>query len=315
MGGVHGSKYAQMPDVELYCFDPDPEKSRSFCDRFGASPADSLESLFNLVDIVDVCVPNDLHVEVGEKAIAAGRAVLMEKPLAMTAPQAFGLCQAADRAGVPLMTAHVVRYFPEYRRAHELVASGGVGQVGTARLRRGGKAPVGTGGWFQDFGRSGGVLLDLAVHDFDWLRWTLGEVRSVYSQSVALSAGRTGIGDYAVTTLTFESGAIAHVESTWMDPSGFRTTLEVSGTEGMIQHDSRSTWTLRTSTDSGTVQEGPLAPADDPYFLEIRGFLESLSGGSPLPVPPLDAVMAVSISDAAIESAKSGKVVAPTRYL
>ncbi|PMZ00384.1 gfo/Idh/MocA family oxidoreductase, partial [Pseudomonas sp. FW306-02-F02-AB] len=88
------------------------------------------------------------------------------------------------------------------------------------------------------------------IHDFDWLRWTLGEVKSLYSRSVQARHGEGP--DYCLTTLTFESGAIAHVESTWMDPSGFRTTFEVAGSAGLIQHDSRETSSLRTHTIGGS---------------------------------------------------------------
>src|SRR5204863_4959008 len=142
---------------------------------------------------------------------------------------------AAAKANVPLMPGQVVRFFAEYATGNRLVKEGKVGKPAAARTRRGGLAPMGSHGWFQDYQRSGGVLLDLAVHDFDWLRWTLGEVKHLYSRSVGVATD--GGPDYALTVLTFESGAVAHVESTWMDPSGFRTAFEVCGSEGMIQFD------------------------------------------------------------------------------
>src|SRR5688572_21354255 len=113
-------------------------------------------------------------------------------------------------------------------------------------MRRGGGQPKGEGMWFRDYERSGGVLLDLAVHDFDWLRWTLGEISQVYSRSLGITRGSGP--DYALTTLSFASGAVAHVESTWMDPSGFRVAVEVAGSEGIIEYDSRLTPSLRTHT-------------------------------------------------------------------
>ena len=314
MGSVHGSKYVQMPGLELLCFDPDPERAATYSQRFGARPVDSYDSLLSQCDLVDLCVPNDLHYEVSMKAIAAGIGVLLEKPMTMTVGDCVSLAESAEKAGAPLMVAHVVRYFAEYKRAHQSVMDGAVGTPASARLRRGGLAPSGAGGWFRDVARSGGVLLDLAIHDFDWLRWTFGEVKSVFSKSVALSSGRTDLtGDYAVSVLTFDSGVVAHVESTWMDPSGFRTTLEVSGSGGTIEHDSRETWTLKVHTAGGSTQEGPLAVSDDPYFQEISEFLTSVREKTPPPVPVRDAIMAVSIANAAIESAKTGRAVNPVR--
>jgi predicted dehydrogenase len=163
----------------------------------------------------------------------------------------------------------------------------------------------------MDHSRSGGVLLDLAIHDFDWLRWVLGEVKCLYSRSVGASTG-TGP-DYALTTLTFDSGAIAHVESTWMDPSGFRTTFEVAGSGGLIQHDSRSVATVRVVTSDGAQLAQPTVTGEDPYYLQLEAFMQAVKEGKPVPVTAQDGAMALSIALAACESAKTGEVVVPVR--
>lgn len=312
MGNVHARQYRKMPDVDLAFFDPDSEKTAAYVQRWDAKPLSSAEELISQSDVVDICLPTDLHIDLGLKAIAAGRAVVIEKPLSRTFEEGLKLVQAADKAGVALMPAQVVRFFPEFATGNRLVKEGKVGTPAAARTRRGGLAPKGTDGWFMDHERSGGILLDLAIHDFDWLRWTLGEVKHLYSRSVAAKT-MTGP-DYALTTLTFDSGAVAHVEATWMDPSGFRTAYEVAGSGGLIQYDSRETFTLRT-TISGerTVSESNLSQTDDPYYRQLRGFLESLQKTGAPPVSALDGLMAVSISVAAIESTKTGKVVVPKR--
>lgn len=310
MGGVHGNQYAKMPDVALAAYDRDPEKLKTYGGRFGCQTKASFDELVGWADVVDVCLPTDLHLEHGLRAIAAGKAVFMEKPMAPDAAGCESLIEAADRAGVPLMPGHVVRFFPEYEAAHKQVTSGQIGDPAAARLRRGGRAPRGADDWFMDPERSGGVLLDLAIHDFDWLRWTLGEPTSVFSRSVMWQGGSKGLADYALTTLTFSSGAVAHVESTWMDPSGFRTTFEVCGSGGMIEHDSRWTGVLRTHTADGTSAESPMSGFDDPYYREIRGFLDAVSTGGPVPISAADGFAAVRISLAAVRSAREGSVVA-----
>lgn len=165
--------------------------------------------------------------------------------------------------------------------------------------------------WFHDHHVSGGVLVDLAVHDFDWLRWTLGEVDHLYAKSVGAATMQGP--DYALTTLTFESGAVAHVESTWMDPSGSRTTFEVCGSGGMIEFDSRTAASLKAHTGGTTRFEGPLAPTDDPYYGELRDFVDCIVNDSAPPVTAYDGFMALSIALAAVESAKTGKVAKPAR--
>lgn len=312
MGNAHARHYRNMADVDLSFYDKSADRSKVFAERHGCSPFHGADALISACDVVDVCLPTPLHVEYGLKAIAAGRAVFMEKPMTRTLAEARGLVEAASKAGVPLMPGQVVRFFPEYAAAHKRVVAGAIGRPAAVRTRRGGGAPLGgADNWFMDFERSGGVLLDLAIHDFDWLRWTFGEVKCLYARSVGATTG-TGP-DYGLTTVTFDSGAIGHVEATWMDPSGFSTAFEVCGSEGMIEFDSRSTASLRLHQPGKNVAEAPLAPADDPYYQELRGFLDAVRDGTEPPVTGQEGLMSLAVALAALESAKTGKVVVPER--
>lgn len=310
IGRVHARQYARMDGVELLIHDRESERARVLAETSGGTPV-AYEEILARADAIDVCLPTPFHREAALKAIAAGRAVLMEKPLARTFEEGLEIVEAAERAGVPLMAAQVVRFFPEFARGHALVKGGAVGTPAAARTRRGGKAPAGAEGWYGDLRQSGGVLLDLAVHDFDWLRWTLGEVSHLYARSVGLQDGHGP--DYALTTLTFDSGAVGHVEATWMDPTGFRTTFEVAGSGGLIEHDSRANPFLRTATEGGVAIDGGLVPEDDPYYLQLDGFVTALRHGTPMPVPGREGLAALAISLAAIESATTGRVVRPKR--
>lgn len=316
MGNVHTRHWKNMPDVELKFFELDLNRRDSFAKNNNVEALDSYDGLLAWADAVDICLPTDAHHQAALKAIAAGRHVLCEKPMALDVPQCAEMLEAAEKSGVILMPAQVVRYFPDFKKAHELVREGVVGTPVTARTRRGGKAPLGSAGWFQDASRSGGVLLDLAVHDFDWLRWTIGEVRSVVSRSVRLSNPKAlegKPGDYALTTLQFDSGAIAHVEATWLDPSGFRATLEVCGDTGMIEFDSRKTPTIRRHNEENSQAESPVLPVDDPYYNQGRAFVDTATGVRAAPVTALDGLRAVAIARAAIESCQTGQAIAPTR--
>ena len=314
MGNVHARHHRNIPGVEPAVFDVDAEQRKKLAERWQIAEKNSFEETLAWSDAIDLCVPTPLHLELGLKVIAAGKALLVEKPIAGSVEDAAKLVSAAQKASVPLMPGHVVRFFPEFRKAHEVVESGAIGNPAAARTRRGGGMPKGAGLWFSDHSKSGGVLLDLAIHDFDWLRWTLGEVKSVFSKSLGATRGEGP--DYALTTLQFDSGAVAHVEATWMDPSGFRVTFEVCGSGGMIEYDSRFMPSLRTSVDgSPTVNEAPLDPTDDPYYNQLKGFVDAVRENREPPVTGFDGLMAVSIASAAIESAKSGKVVSPARLM
>ncbi len=310
MGNVHARHYQNIPGVELTIFEPIAEKSAEYAAKWNATQADSYDSLLKQVDVVDICLPTNLHFENGRKAIASGKTVFMEKPLAGNLKDAAILVEESQKAGVPFAVGHVVRYFAEYKKAHDVIASGAIGNPASARTRRGGLAPKSP--WFQDYEASGGVILDLAIHDFDWLRWTLGEVILVTSRSTGLSNGTWP--DYSLTTLSFESGAVSHTEATWMDPAGFRVTFSVSGTEGMIEHDSRKTQILKTTTtEKPTANESPLHSSDDPFFKQLSAFVDSIRSGSPVPVSAEEGFKSLAVALAAVESARTGKSVRPTR--
>ncbi|HEY3535143.1 MAG TPA: Gfo/Idh/MocA family oxidoreductase, partial [Pedococcus sp.] len=141
----------------------------SFAERHGVAVADSLAALVASCDVVDVCSPTSTHEEVVLAALAGGRDVVCEKPLARTSGAAQSLVDRATDAGRMLFPAHVVRYFPAYRDAEQRVRAGEVGTVRRLSLRRQVASPH--EGWFHDLEASGGVVLDLMVHDLDQALW------------------------------------------------------------------------------------------------------------------------------------------------
>ena len=186
MGNVHARHYGNMPGVELFAWDRDADKLGAFSKHHGALKATSYEDLLSQVDLVDICLPTPLHLEFVLQSIEAGRATLVEKPMARRLSECQQMINAAHKMGVTLGVGHVVRFFPEHRKIHEMVVAGEVGVPASCRMRRGGRCPIGSEGWFRDPEQSGGVILDLAIHDYDWLRWTFGEVKQVYAKSVRL---------------------------------------------------------------------------------------------------------------------------------
>lgn len=304
---MHARQFKKMHGVQLGYYERNQGRGESFRQSWDARLCESFENLLDWADVIDICLPTDVHADFAHKAIAADKPLFIEKPIARTLADAESIVEGAKKAGVPLMVGHVVRYFPEFALGRQMVLNGGVGKPAAIRTRRGGPPPKGSSGWFLDHSRSGGVLLDLAIHDFDWLQWTFGKVKFLYSKSLGSSTGKGP--DYALTTLTFESGAVAHVEATWMDPGGFRTTFDVAGSEGLLEFDSRKTPALRTVTSENSAMEPSVAPHEDPYYLELDAFLTSVRTGAPVAITGEDGIAALRISLAAMDSAKSGEVV------
>ena len=175
---------------------------------------------------------------------------------------------------------------------------------------RGGPRPAGT--WFADHAQSGGVLIDVLVHDFDWLRWTLGEVERVSCRT----AGQEGRIDYALVTLRFRSGAIAHVEGAWAQ-GRFGTSVEVAGDGGLLRHDSRESDPIVFDLLPGEPADGPawrdhpdFVGAAAPHARELAHFVECVRTGARPLITAADALAALRIAEAALEAAGTGEAVA-----
>jgi myo-inositol 2-dehydrogenase / D-chiro-inositol 1-dehydrogenase len=277
-----------------------------------------LDALLPVVDVVDLCVPSDLHHPMTLRAAAAGKHVVCEKPIALSVADAQAMIDACQRAGVRLFIAHVVRFFPQYRTAAEAVRAGHVGRLGVMRFQRVSTPPrPGGSSWFADEARSGGMICDLMVHDFDYALSLAGPVARVFARSVR-RVHPDSPRDYALVTLSFESGAMALVEGGWAYPSGvFRTGFDLAGSDGLIEWDSDSSESIRRyllPTGPGEAAEVGLpltVMAEDPYTTEIKHVHDALVHDRPFAVTPQEATAALRVGLAARASLRSGRSVAP----
>lgn len=245
-----------------------------FAARHRVEVAESLVSLVRSSEVVDVCSPTSTHEEVVRTALAAGRHVVCEKPLARTSAAAAALAELAAGAGVMLFPAHVVRYFPAYQDVRQRVLAGEVGVVRSLSLRRQVASP--REGWFHDVERSGGVVLDLMVHDLDQALWLLGPVQEVEAERLDAD------GYWVRATLVHTGGGTSTVEARWGPPDpGFDTAATVHGTGGTLAH---------------SASEVPTGP-QDPYLLQLRDVLRHLESGTPTRVSAADGVAAVALAE------------------
>jgi predicted dehydrogenase len=308
MGARHAQKWAQVAGVTVAAIaDTRADRAQALAERVGASAVPDTDALLGQrLDIVVVAVPTHEHRAVAEAAFAAGSHVFCEKPLALTVADCDRLIAAAERAQKRLGVGQVLRFFPEFAAAHRQVQAGAVGTPAAVRTRRSGTFPLSDTDWFHDPARSGGILLDLAIHDFDWLLWTFGPVVRVYARS--LTAQRHDHLDAGLVTLRHASGVVSHVEVNWADPAGFSTAFEIAGDAGLLCHDSRRAASLAVHRPSGAiVPASPLGAVDDPYFNQVAAFAASVRDGGPLPVSGADGRAAVAVAVAAVESATTGK--------
>lgn len=315
MGRKHADIYAALPNAEVVAIcDSRIEAAEEAAKAYSAQAFGSIDQVLRdaEVDVVDICTPTPTHLDNIKAAAAAGKHICCEKPLARTISQAMEAARICEEAGVTLFVAHVLRWFPEYKRLRELILSGSIGETVEIRTTRGGKLCGGADNWFTNWQMSGGAVLDLLIHDFDWLRSVYGSVRRVYAKGL-YNAGIPGT-DYALVTLRFDNGVIAHVEGNWARPSGFVMGVEVAGTEGMLDYRSTDSTplTIERKTPDGIPSENVTPESlalKDPYYLELEHFVECLEEGRSPDVTPEDGVEAVRISEAALRSITTGEPV------
>jgi len=315
MGRVHANAYSKMDEAGLIAVcDIDPEAADKFAEEFKIPAFTEFNEMISKVDVdvVDICTPTDTHSECVIAAAKAGKHVACEKPLARTVSQANEAVQACEEAGITLFTAHVLRWFPEYRTLKEQIDAGAVGDATVVRTTRSGTHPNSVDCWYTDYKKSGGVVLDLIVHDFDWLRWCFGKIHRVYARGLYNS--KIPLTDYALVTIRFDSGVIAHVEGGWARPSGFITSVEIAGTKGLMSYSNSDSTPLvierkaaEGDRSSITIPENPAI--DTPYYLELRHFIRCLESGTKPDVTPEDGIEAVRIAEAALKSISSGQSV------
>lgn len=272
---------------------------------------DSLQELFDAVDVVDVVTPTSTHATVVRAALAAGKDVVSEKPLARTDADAADLVRCARDAGRTLVPAHVVRFFPAYVRLHEAVTTGLLGDLAVLRFVRSGAFPIRTP-WFADHALSGGIVLDQMIHDLDIARWVAGEVATV-SAVRTRSGTRAEPVEAAHVLLTHRSGAISHVAGVWGPQHlPFTTEYAVTGTRGSLTHRSRDEVDHVADLATPDAVDGFLPevdPADDPYAAELTEFVAAFRGGPAPRVSAEDGAAAVRIANAALTSIETGQPV------
>jgi UDP-N-acetylglucosamine 3-dehydrogenase len=306
MGGVHLDAYAGIPGVEVVgVADARIKAAVAGAEIVGARPYASYEELVSAedVEVVDVCLPTAFHRDLALRAAGEGRHVILEKPIARTMEDAQQILDAFSGDGPRLFVGHVVRFFPEYVGIKHKIEAGDLGTIGVVRTSRRSPFLLGWNDWYADWRVSGGVLLDLVIHDFDYLRWTLGEVERVYARG--LLGREYNRLDYVLATLRFESGAIAHVEGHWGYPGPFNYSIEVAGSDALLTADSTEPAPLRLI--GGAPDEVPdLVSGKSPYEKELEHFIHCIATGEEPIVRAQDAREALRIGLAATESVLTG---------
>jgi 1,5-anhydro-D-fructose reductase (1,5-anhydro-D-mannitol-forming) len=258
------------------------------------------------LDALSVTLPTYLHAEYSIKALKAGVNVLCEKPMALNPAECDRMVAAAKESGKTLQIGHCIRFWPEYTLAKEIIDSGQYGQVLAATFQRLSLPPIwGWQNWMMDGAKSGGAMLDLHIHDSDFVQYVFGFPESVFCRAIK---GPSADYDHAVCSYIYPDGKVITAEGGWVMASsfGFEMSFNIVLEKATIVYDGTRSPKFRICPHGGEAFI-PDVPAGDAYFIEVRHFADTLSGKQvPQILTPQQSADSVRLIQAEKASADSG---------
>lgn len=262
------------------------------------------------VELVDICVPTHLHVPVATAALKSGKHVLCEKPLARTVAQAREIATAAEAAKGFFMPAMCMRFWPGWSWLKPAIEQRTYGAVLAARFRRIAEPP----GWGRENyfkgAQSGGALLDLHIHDTDFVQFCFGRPKSVFSSGLSKFSGAI---DHVVTQYQYESGVLVSAEGSWLvtPGGGFNMAYTVHFEDAMVDYDfARGSEALKLFEAGKKKPQILKCKGPDGYVRELQHMIQSIQNGhAPSIVTARDGQSAVEICAAEERSVQTGQVV------
>jgi myo-inositol 2-dehydrogenase/D-chiro-inositol 1-dehydrogenase len=265
------------------------------------------------IDAVVICSSTDTHAQIIGEAAEAGKHIFCEKPIDFSLERIDRALRAVEEAGVKLQIGFNRRFDPNFRRVREAVAAGQVGTPHILRITSRDPAPPP----LSYIKVSGGIFLDMTIHDFDMARYLMGsEVEEVYAAGNVLvdpAIGEAGDVDTAVVTLRFANGAIGTIDNSRQAVYGYDQRVEVFGSSGMIRAENETADRTVLSDAAGVHAALPLyffvERYTEAYIAEMEAFVEAVKMDTPPPVSGLDGRAPVVIAYAAARSLRESRPV------
>jgi predicted dehydrogenase len=281
------------------------------------------------LDVVCVCTPSGNHLEVGEAAAAAGKHLVVEKPLEITLQRCDQLIAACARAGVHLTTVFPSRFADANLALKQALSAGRFGRLTLAETACKwwrSQAYYDEGGWKGTLALDGGgALMNQAIHNVDLLLWLMGPVRSVAGFTACLAHERIEVEDTAVACLHFENGALGVIQAATSIHPGLPKTVAIHGSAGsvVIEQEDVLTWEFATPTaeDEAVRQRfaravkasggasNPASISSEYHRRQLEQFVAAVREGGPTPIAGAEGRRAVELVLAIYQSAAEGRII------
>jgi myo-inositol 2-dehydrogenase/D-chiro-inositol 1-dehydrogenase len=317
IGKIHLKNLLRFPGVNVVAVAdthyPADEFKKDFKDVFFSSNPEEVLAL-PAVEAVLICTPTSSHAAMIELALQSGKHIFCEKPVDLSLERTKALVDMANKSSIKLMLGFNRRFDPDFLQARKSIQAGRIGDIQIVKItgRDPGLPPL------DYIKNSGGLFMDMAIHDFDMARYMMGkEVKEVYSRGLVLvdkQVGEVGDIDTALTTLIFEDDTYAVIDNSRKAIYGYDQRLEVFGNKGMIQVENNQHNRNVVFDAEGIHLSLPLDFFMDryaaSYLNEIQYFIDAISKDEPIPVSGDDGLKATIIAVAAKKSVLEGRPVA-----
>nr|WP_145157164.1 inositol 2-dehydrogenase [Paenibacillus terrae] len=270
------------------------------------------------IDAVFICTSTNTHIDMIERSAKAGKHIFCEKPISFDVRGTRLALQAASDSGVKFQLGFNRRFDPNFRRVREIVASGQIGDPHLIKITSRDPSPPP-----HDYIKvSGGLFMDMAIHDFDMARFLSGsEVDEVYVQGAVMVdpvIGELGDVDTAVIMLRFRNGAIGVIDNSRQAAYGYDQRVEVFGSLGQVNVQNDFPNSAEISTAGGVYRDKPkhffLERYEAAYRLEIESFINAILNNEDVPVSGEDGYEAELLADAARKSWLEKRPVSLSEY-
>lgn len=315
IGRVHAINIAGHARSQLVAVsDVNKEAARSLADVYGAKTASSEAILADpSIDAVLIATSTDTHSDLIEKATAAGKAVLCEKPVDLSLERAQRCLDAVNKTNVPVMIGFNRRFDPNFSAIKASIAAGEIGKAELLSITSFDPAPPPV----AYVKVSGGLFRDMMIHDFDMANFLMGDVpKTVHAAGTSIvdpEIGKAGDVDTAVVTLTYADGRIAVIKNSRRAAYGYDQRVEILGSEGLLSAGNVLENTVSKATRQGVASAKPefffLERYMRAYVAEWDAFVAAILDGAAIPVSLKDGVAALALAEAATQSVKSGQSV------
>lgn len=301
----HARYFSMSPRSEIaFIADPMLERAQTLAAEYGGKAVEDYTTVLGEADAVVVCSPNFLHCEQAIAVAQSGRHLFCEKPMGLNLRQAREIAAAVEAAKVQSTVGFSVRFSDTVQTMMRYAQDGELGEIVSVVSRRLCYFEASDGpAWRRDHDLSGGLLMEINIHELDWMMAIGGKVESVYARIWAKEPTSTRSNDQIWVTLNFQKGATGMHEGSWLSSTAayYRN---VQGTEGGLATDE---WGSQLFYAQGSEDRVMIKPDAD---FDLRGnFLDAIEGRAQAVADVSNALQVMTVAEAVFQSANSGQVV------